>query len=77
MVEIGDALIGDQGFFSFATVPAFMSVVGGSLGNVVRIDLSTYDNVKPVTPFAVFKYWLIGQPGATVSGLEVTVWRRA
>ncbi|EEA90706.1 hypothetical protein [Collinsella stercoris] len=77
MVEIGDALIGDQGFFSFATVPAFMSAVGGSLGNVVRIDLSTYDYVRPVTPFAVFRYWLIGQPGATVSGLKVTVWSRA
>lgn len=54
-----------------------MSAVGGSLGNVVRIDLSTYDYVRPVTPFAVFKYWLIGQPGATVSGLKVTVWSRA
>lgn len=54
-----------------------MSAVGGSLGNVVRIDPSTYDYVRPVTPFAVFKYWLIGQPGATVSGLKVTVWSRA
>lgn len=77
MVEIGDAIIGDQGFFSLATVPAFMSAVGNSLGNIVRTDLSAYVYVRPVAPFAVFKHWLIGQPGATIYGLKVAVWSRA
>lgn len=76
-VEVGDALIGDQGYFSLLTVPAFMTAIGGSTRNIIRIDLATYMSVTPVSPFSLFGYWVIGQPKATVKGLKIRVWTKA
>ena len=77
VVEIGDALINDQGYFSLLTVPAFMTAIGGSTRNIIRIDLETYTSVTPVSPFSLFGYWVIGQPKATVKSLKIRVWTKA
>lgn len=77
MVEIGDALIGNQGYFSLVTVPAFNAAIGDSIRNIVRIDLATYTSVTPVTPFSLAGYWVLGQPKATVRGLKIIVWTKA
>lgn len=76
-VEVGDALINDQGYFSLLTVPAFMTAIGGTTRNIIRIDLATYTSVTPVSPFSLFGYWVIGQPKATVKGLKIRVWTKA
>lgn len=77
IVEVGDALIGDQGYFSLVTVPEFMTAIGNSTKNIVRLDLATYTSVTPVSPFSLFGYWVIGQPKATVKGLKIRVWTKA
>ena len=76
-VEVGDALINDQGYFSLLTVQAFMTAIGGTARNIIRIDLETYTSVTPVSPFSLFGYWVIGQPKATVKGLKIRVWTKA
>lgn len=70
-------MIGDQGYFSLVTVPAFMAAIGGTTRNIIRIDLATYASVTPVSPFSLFGYWVIGQPQATVKGLKIRVWTKA
>ncbi|UEA45474.1 hypothetical protein NQ498_01835 [Collinsella stercoris] len=73
-VDVGDVLIGDQGYFQLFTVPAFMTAIGGSVENIIRIDLETYSSVTPVSPFSILNYWVIGQANTTVSGLRLMVW---
>lgn len=73
-VDVGDVLIGDQGYFQLFTVPAFMTAIGGSVENIIRIELETYSSVTPVSPFSILNYWVIGQANTTVSGLRLRVW---
>lgn len=73
-VDVGDVLIGDQGYFQLFTVPAFMMAIGGSVENIIRVDLETYSSVTPVSPFSLLNYWVIGQANTTVSGLRLRVW---
>lgn len=54
-----------------------MTAIGGTTRNIIRIDLATYTSVTPVSPFSLFGYWVIGQPNATVKGLEIRVWTKA
>lgn len=54
-----------------------MTAIGGSTRNIIRIDLVTYSSVTPVSPFSLCGYWVIGQPKATVKGLEIRVWTKA
>lgn len=51
-----------------------MTAIGGSVENIIRIDLETYSSVTPVSPFSILNYWVIGQANTTVSGLRLRVW---
>ena len=54
-----------------------MTAIGGSIRNIIRIDLATYTSVTPVSPFSLLNYWVIGQANTTVSGLKIRVWTKA